>query len=531
MGIVIVLIIIAVIIVLGVFAYRTFRIDVVTTVQEEPAEDEENAEEQEQAGAEEKSGEMVDLVDYFGANKENEAEEKPKKDDPDEHGTATVDRLTDLLTGRRYLYECSKTLENARNEGLVYCAVYFDYDRFRYINSLKGANTGDYLLTQTAQGMARVFPDSTQATRISADHFCAVFPLVDLALFDEYYSQLRRISDKIRDDINSKSALRISVGFAMTDNDSSYDVGVLLTRANIARYCAKVTKSEKYEMFEESMVSSGFYGDTLMENYSDCVYDDDFTIYFDRQVDLISNRVVGCDTVARWNYDDTGVMRNHREAARLPSINDKVIYQSCRSLSRLRKAARSVDTLFVDLSEIELFKTDIDEFLGRCLAEFQIDPNRIALKVAAAAIRMDWTMCSKQFKKLNDLGVSICVCGIDTAYSNLNFLNGLTVGFIKLQASFAHGVDKNETQQNKCRHMIGQAHSIGAKAIFEGVHDVETAQALKAAGAGIVQGRFSGPYATVDDLIRELPEHIERKISEQTVILDERQLAKGEWGI
>jgi hypothetical protein len=35
----------------------------------------------------------------------------------------------------------------------------------------------------------------------------------------------------------------------------------------------------------------------------------------------------------------------------------------------------------------------------------------------------------------------------------------------------------------------------------------------------------------VDDLIRELPEYIERKLSDQTVILDEKQLSLGEWKV
>ncbi len=56
-------------------------------------------------------------------------------------------------------------------------------------------------------------------------------------------------------------------------------------------------------------------------------------------------------------------------------------------------------------------------------------------------------------------------------------------------------------------------------------------EALKALGAKAVQGRYTGFPSNVDDLIRELPEHIERKLSDQTVILDDKAASKGDWNI
>jgi EAL domain-containing protein (putative c-di-GMP-specific phosphodiesterase class I) len=246
----------------------------------------------------------------------------------------------------------------------------------------------------------------------------------------------------------------------------------------------------------------------------------------------MSDRVVGCDVLARWTHLDSAETRVTQETGRLPSNNDKVIYQACRAISRLRKASRAIVTVFVDMTAIELFKTDVDEFIATCLSEFQIDPKQLAVKIEASTIRVDWSASSKQIKKLKDIGVNICVSGIDTGFSNLNFLNGLTVDYLKLHQSFAHGIEKNPEQTSRCRHILERAQEIGAKVVFEGVNNVEAASALRKLNAKIVQGRFAGyPPSTVDDLIRELPEYIERKLSDQTVILDEKQLSLGEWKV
>lgn len=522
-----------------VVAFRMFSFErVVTTSQAsdsqddlEDNEDSPDGEEQDGDGESEDNGEPVDLFDYFGTDKDA-AEEQKNASDIDDTSPMYSDKLTEFKKGRKYLLDCHKSLEAAKEDGHIFCAIYFDYDRFSYINSLKGAAIGDYVLSNTAQHLRRIFPDGALLSRLSCDHFTAVFPLVDLGLFEDYYEQLRRMCEKIRNDIASKSGLRICVGFATTDNDASYDINVLLTRANIARHCVKVTKAEKYETYDETMVASNFFGDTLMENYTECQYGDDFVLYFERLFDIVAEKVIGCDTLSRWSCEDSGSNPITLDNGSIPTNNDKVFYQACRSMSRWRKAAREVNFLFVSVPATTLFKADIDDFIGKCLTEFQIEPASIVVKVEVSAVRLDWSMCSKQFKKFRDIGIKICVAGMDVGYSNLEFLTGLPIDFIKLHKSFAHNIEKSPEQLEKCRRIIERSTAIGARVIFEGVENMEQVMALRTINAKLVQGRYAGKVASTDDLIRDLPEHIEQRMtSDQTVILDEVQMAKGEWKI
>lgn len=526
----IILAIIIMLIALVVIGIRMFSIELVKVPTQSPEGGEPDAEESDEGDEagdedEEKPGEMVDIFDYFGEEKE----ETESVASVDNEIDIRVDKLTEFKSGRKYLVECKKMLESAREDNHIYCAVYVDFDRFSYINNLKGAATGDYVLTQMSQQMRRIFPEGAALSRISCDHFTGVFPLVDMALFEEYYEQLRRACEKIRNDIVAKTGLKICVGFAMTDNDSSYDVSVLLTRANIARHSAKVTKAEKYEIFDETMITSNFYGESMMDNYSECQYGDEFAIYFETQVDIKADKVIGCDTLVRWAHDDKSNELITQDTGRIPTNNDKVIYQVCRIMSRWRKAAREVVQVFVDVPVTDLFKSDIDEFLSKCITEFQIEPATLALKIDVSIIRLDWSGCSKQFKKLHEIGVKICVTGMDTGYSNLDFLNGLSVDYIKFHKSFAHNVEKSPDQLEKCRKIMERATQIGASVSFEGVDNMDQMAALKSAHVKIVQGRYTGRPFTADDLLRNLPEHVERRLSDQTVILDESQLAKGDW--
>lgn len=542
---IIVAVIVIVIIVLIIVGARMINIEVVEVASPQSGDgdaDDEGSEDGEEGaegeggegeGGENGEAEMVDLFDYFDEDNDKKSgntatESVASVDDLD---ITATDKLTDFKSGRRYLVDCKNALESAKEENQIFCAVYFDYDRFKYINNLKGAASGDYVLTNTSQQVRRIFPEGAVFTRISCDHFAGVFPLVDMALFEDYYEQLRRMCEKIRSDIGAKTGIRTCVGFAMTDNDASYDVSVLLARANIARHSAKVTKAEKFEIYDESMIASNFYGDTMMDDYTECQYSDDIVFYFETQVDLVTDKIVGCDTLVRWAYEDKANEIITQDTGRIPTNNDKVIYQVCRAISRWRKAAREAVMVFVEVPVSDVFKADIDEFLVKCLTEFQVEPQTLVLKIDVSIVRIDWSMCSKQFKKFRDIGVKLCVMNMDTGYSNLDFLSGLSIDYVKLHRSFAHNAEKSQEQIDKCRKIMERASQIGAIVIFEGVDSLDQKVALKSINAKIVQGRYTGRPSTVDELTRSLPEHVERRVSDQTVILDEAQLAKGDWNL
>ena len=533
MAAVIIIIIVLLAVIIAVLFTRVLRIEKEVTIVKNDDDDfipDITLDENDVDEPEEKEPEMVDLVDYFSDAETKEGKEKPANNQADEIFVAT-DKLTEFKKGRGYLVECKKTLEAGKDIGNIYCAAYFDYDRFSFINNLKGAASGDYVLTQTAQQLRRIFPENSLITRASCDHFVVMFPLVDLALFDEYYDHLRHMSEKIRNDIAVKTGMRISVGFATTDNDNSYDINVLISRANVARHCAKVTKSEKYEVFDDNMCPSHFFGDTLMENYSDCQYGDEFVVYYETMLDLVSDKIVGCDTFIRWSCEDNGDGFISQDSGRIPTNNEKVVYQACRAMGRWRKAGREVVPTLVELPVTDLFKVDVDDFIIKCLVEFQVDPGSLIVKIDVGIVRLDWSTCAKQIKKLKESGLKICIFNMDTGYTNLEFLSGLPIDYIKLHKSFMHNIDSSDESLEKCRKMIERAHAVGAQVIFEGVDSVEQASAMRSIGAKMVEGKYSGKPTLADEMTRVLPEYIENRLSDQTVILSESDFIKGNYDL
>lgn len=470
--------------------------------------------------------EKMDLADLF---------EQQPDDAEEEQRFVEIDRLTNFKTGRGFLIDCQTALNSARQEGHLCAAVWFDFDRFRFINSLKGVSIGDYVLANIGRELPNVFPEGALLTRLSADHFVAVFPVLDMDIFASIAERLQGICERIRSDIAVKSGLRICMGVAVAENaQRDYDAGVLLHKANIARHSIKQERNEVWKLYEDTMISSYLYGESALEDYNENQYDEEFVIFFAPQQDLVLQRIVGSEALVHWvrEIGDVRTLPPTKDKGKLPTNGGKVIYQVCRAMSRWRKSGKQVLPVSVSIPITDLYKEDLDAFLGRCLNEFQLEPSMLAIVIDAAAARVDWSTVSHQLKKLRDIGVKCGVDDIDTGFHSLDFLGGLPLNFIKLQRGVANEVDKDEQQRETATRLLALAKGLNLQVVFEGVHAREQAVALQELGARTVQGQYCGKPQLAEDFMQGLPDYVETDHSlDGTVILDDIALNKGDFEI
>ena len=473
----------------------------------------------------------MDIAGFF-----DEDEERPEPVVITEERLSLYDPLSELKTGRGYLIDAQKLLTEAKNEGSMYAAVYFDFDRFRFINSLKGFSIGDYVLTRMGQEMLAAFPEIAQATRISADHFAVVFPLVDEGMFEEIADRLNLICEKIRGDMAIKSGLRVCMGVAVTDNiDRDYDVSVLLHKANLARHSIKTSRTEMYKLFDDAMTGTNLFGESAMEDYNENQFDEEFVIYYVPQEDTTLHRIAGSEALVRWIYEDDNDHNSPPSLGKgkLPTNGTKAVYQVCKAMGRWRKAGKEIVQTSVGLPVTELFKEDLDEFIAKCLSEFQLEPRMLAIVLDAAAIRLDWSSASRQLKRLHDIGVEVGVDEIDIGYSSLEFLDGLPVSFVKFHRSFAYGVDTDPQKQEAARKICDAAKQLQLRTIFEGVDTLEQSKALQDCGARMIQGLSCGRPQQWEAFSQGLLDYVEKqkRLGDVTVILDDVKLTTGDYNL
>lgn len=486
----------------------------------------------------EEKEELVDLVDYYAdyEDKEKEAKEpeKPKFQETEEF----YDRLCNVKVGRGYLADCQNFLQSMAETGQGFALVYFDYNRFRFVNTLRGFSTGDYALTKLAQETKPLLPEGALFSRLSADHFVVLMVYIDDSQLTELCEGLKRAAERIRGDVGAKSGLQISMGVALTESAGDYDIFKLIRRANIARHCHKLTKAESYSVYDESMPTSSFYGESSLEDYSEHQYADDFTLYLRPQLLLTSKRITSCDAAARWTYEDSSDSLPLMDGGMISGSNLKVAYQAMRTLSRWRKAGSVPLPIMVALGELDFFKDDIDAFFVRCLAEFQLEPHMVTVVASLHLFRIAPELAKTQCAKLTDVGLKLAVNDIDRGIQeeSLEVLKGIKLDYLKLHRSFLRNIVTDPEREADVKRIIEWCKPKGIAPLFEGTDSAAAVALLSQLGATMVQGRYVGDLSDVDTFTGEMADFLKGNISggtdlSGTVVLDDATLQKGDFNL
>ncbi|MDR2908364.1 MAG: EAL domain-containing protein [Oscillospiraceae bacterium] len=499
--------------------------------------DQESGEEPPPEQEPEEAEELVNLVDYYSDfdDERREIIPDPQKAEkaarPPQEG-AKFDKLCNLKVGRGYLADCQQLLRDGREAGQQYLMICFDYNRFRFLNSLKGYASGDYALTRLAQEAQAILPFGAMLTRLSADHFAALFPFFDEGQIEAIHEQLKRTADQIKNEIGVKSGLTICMGVSKTATPDDYDVFKLLRRANIARHCMKLSRGEALSFFDEAMITSYLFGESALEDYNDHQYGDDFTLLVTPQLRLQSRRVTGCDSRAVWNCEQTGDNPSSAgESGFLVNGNFRVAWHVCRAMSRWRKAEATVVPAMIHLSETELFKQNVDDFFIRLISEFQLDHSFITVVISLHTIRLHPEIVRMQLNKLRSLGIRIAVRDIDRAFNAPELLESQPVDCLKLHKSFTQELDRLPENQQAVLRVIDCAKRLGAETVFEGSDSSAVISWLAEAGGTMAQGRYVGDSMTPETFVKELhgvlaPAHYDPNA---TVIMDDVALNKGDY--
>jgi EAL domain-containing protein (putative c-di-GMP-specific phosphodiesterase class I) len=322
------------------------------------------------------------------------------------------------------------------------------------------------------------------------------------------------------------------MGAAFTLKPSDYDAMLLMQRADVARHCTKASKDAVWSLFSQSMVESGFFGDSALEDYKENQYDDEISLYFQPVADLVKGQLTSCDVFVRWSCDDESQrdVLLTPENGRIPTNNRKVVYQSCRWMSRWQKTGKSVMTTFVWLPATEFYKDDLDAFLSQCFHDFHISPSSLVIQIDESAVRFARDTAIRQFNKLRDIGVKTAVRGIDRSYTTLDALEGMPLDFVIFHKSVSDSVEKSQERVDHAKKLASEAAEKNLITVFEGVNNQEQAGILKRLGATLVQGRYAGSYASPEDFGRNLSAYaVKNPHHSGTTILDDSALSKGDF--
>jgi diguanylate cyclase (GGDEF)-like protein len=419
----------------------------------------------------------------------------------------------DSLTGlpnRTLIHDRIKdAIALARRQGHAVAVLFIDLDRFKPINDTLGHEAGDKVLRMVGARLTESVRATDTVARLGGDEF-----LVTLTSLTSNYHiapLTRKILDALAEpyDVDGREVFTgasIGVGLYPDDGESPTD---LIRKADMAMYAAKGEGRNTYRFYSDDLNRKAKARMELDARLRRALHDDEFSLAFQPQVDLLEGRVFGAEALVRWKSTDHRPMAPGafipvaEENGLIIPLGDWVLRKACREATGWQTLQPGGVKLAVNLSPIQLGEHDFCDRLEQILDETGLPPGCLELEITEGMLMERFGRRLQTLERIKAMGVGLTIDDFGTGYSSLSYLKDFPLDRLKIAQEFMASVPGNAGSCAIVEAIIALARSLTLGVVAEGVETEEQMAFLRRLGCCTIQGYlFSRPVGA--DRLKEI---------------------------
>ena len=418
------------------------------------------------------------------------------------HAVNRKESYYDELTGlpsKAVFYKKVHALLTAKYEQ-HYCIALFDIDKFKLVNDFFGAHAGDRLLCYIAKLLEEYFAKNEDAVycRLDADRFAACF-LFSRKAYAELIDYITTGLQK--SPLNFELAAYFGLYLPETPD---LPVDIMCDRAMMAQKSIKGRFDKNYAFYEEGLRKKLLHKQEITGRMNQALKEKQFEIYLQPKVHLITNEIVGAESLIRWNHPTLGLLSPgdfitiFEENGFITKLDAFVWEETCSLLRKWLNEGRRAFPISVNISRLDLLEPSFFQTITNLVEKYEIDPKILNLELTETAYVKRYDEIKLVTDKLRDYGFSVHMDDFGSGYSALNMLQDIAVDTLKVDLNFMSGFAESGRGRNILSSVIRMAKWLGLPVVIEGVETEEQVAFLRSIGCTVGQGYYFSKPVPVD---------------------------------
>lgn len=418
------------------------------------------------------------------------------------------DHLTGLVNRTVFRDKVVRLLARTHYTDHTVAVVYLGLDRFKAINDSFGHEVGDKLLGAVARRIREELRAQDSAASLGSDEFTLI--LDDMRSESECLARVRKILDAITESFVIKGHtvhMTASAGVSLFPS-SGKSGDELIRNAHTAMYKAKEFGGDTFQVYTPEMNVEAL-SQLKMENHlRHAVGKGELQLYYQPQVNIHTNQVVGVEALLRWTNHELGSVSPAEfipiaeETGLIIPIGEWIIEETCQQIKKWQELGIPPIRVSINISSRQFREKKLAQDIKRILDNTQIDPSMLALELTESLVMDDAVSSSTSLSLFREMGIQVHVDDFGTGYSSLSYLKLFPIDVLKIDRSFIRDISTDPNDAIISAAIIGLAHNLGMEVVAEGVETKEQLEFLREKNCDIVQGFYFAKPMPADGFVQ-----------------------------
>lgn len=396
-------------------------------------------------------------------------------------------------------------IKRAERENNQIALLFIDLDRFKAINDSLGHQVGDKLLYEASRRISRTVRESDIVARLSGDEFVVMMDQINNPENAATAAKMINKALEIEFIIDGKEIfISASIGISMFPKDSN-DVDGLIKAADIAMYQVKNKGKNDYCFYSDELSKKAVERFTMETQLRRALERNQFEVYYQPQVSLISGDIIGAEALIRWHHPELGLVSPAKfipvaeETGLIVQIGEWVLRQAALQAKQWINDTSKMRWISVNASGVQIMRSNFADTVYGILIETDCDPNFLELEITESTVMQNTEHVIGTLNRIKQLGLNLAIDDFGTGYSSLSNLKRLPLDKIKIDQSFVRDLPNDLDDAAIANAIYAMASSLGFSVIAEGVESLCQAKFLKDMGCKEAQGYlYSKPVTTIE---------------------------------
>ena len=410
-----------------------------------------------------------------------------------EPGVRTVDNA-DLLFNQKHSVPFS-CLHGKIEKGKHFCCLVLQIANYNKIEMM--LNPGEsYVFISDMVNILTAWIDPTDSIAVYAPdtYFLTVSDcLTEDSLQQKMSGLLNRLESYTLDNISTELITICGISGYPEHGTTPKD---LFSKACMAKDLLEGAKTACFQLYNQEIYTMRMRRNLLLQSIPESMSNGEFELYYQPQVSITTNRIIGAEALIRWNSPRFGYVPPDEfvplmeQNGLIELLGKHVIHESIGFLKSYGTMLRNINTSFsvaINLTAGELMNQSVIDMIKNELSREHVDPKSLTVEITERTVMEDFEKANATLKELRNMGISIAIDDFGTGFSSLSYLLKLNMDKFKIDRAFIKNYP-NEDTIILVKAIIHLGKELDITVIAEGVETEQQREFLQTLGCDQYQG-------------------------------------------